>query len=244
MSETHDGSGRHDTLMRVLVWGGAAALLLLPLLAMQFTREVDWDGRDFALMAVLLAIPCGVFELALRLSRSPAYRAGFAVAAGGGFLLVWVNLAVGMIGSEGNPFNLWFGAVLATAMLGALLARFRAPGMVRALLATAAVQAAVSGVALAVGGDPLGAALSGLWILFWLTSARCFHFATDPALAPAAQKLAVHALFAQLAMLLGALLLGMMITLEGEPGLLPLAMIVAGAGWYVVTRYRRRRLAR
>jgi hypothetical protein len=234
---------RHDNLMRTLVWGGAACLLLLPLVAMQFTREVDWDGRDFAVMAVLLSIPCGVFELALRLSDSPAYRAGFGIAAVAGFLLVWVNLAVGMIGSEDNDYNLWFGAVLATGLVGTLFARFRAAGMARTLLAAAVVQGLVSGFALVAGMDLLGALLSSFWILFWLAAARCFHYATDERRTRTEQRLQVHALLSMLAMGLGALLLGVMIGVEGEPGLLPLAMILGGAGWYVVTRYRRRRLA-
>lgn len=239
---TRIDEGRHDTLMRVLVWGGAACLLLLPLLAMQFTREVDWDGRDFAVIAVMLLIACGTFELAMRLSPSPAYRAGFGIAAVAGFLLVWVNLAVGMIGSEGNAYNLWFGAVLAVGLIGALVARFRAAGMVRALLAAAIAQALVSGAALASGADPLGALLAGFWILFWLASARCFHYATDASLSRTRQKLKVHALLALLAIVLGGLLLGVMILLEGEPGLVPLALLAAGVSWHFVTRYRSRKL--
>ena len=237
------GVGR-DGLMRLLVWGAAAGLLLLPLVAMQFTREVDWDGRDFAVMAVMLLIVCGTFELALRLSRSPAYRAGFGMAAVGGFLLVWVNLAVGMIGSEDNSYNLWFGGVLAVGLVGALLARFRAAGMVRTLVAAAIVQALVSGVALVAGWDPLGSILSAFWILFWLTSARCFHYATDAALSHAQQKLKVHAVLSLLAMVFGGLLLVVMIVVESEPGLVPLGLVAAGAVWHFVTRYRSRRLAR
>jgi hypothetical protein len=238
-----DGA-RRDTLMRILVWGGAACLWLLPLAAMQFSAEVDWDARDFALVAAMLLAVCGTFELGWRASSSPAYRAGFALAAVAGFLLVWVNLAVGMIGSERNPYNLWFGSVLATGVAGALLARFRAPGMVRALLATALAQTLVSGAALLGGSDPLGALLSSFWILFWLTSARFFHYAADAALPHGGQRLQVHALSSVLAMVLGGVLLAVMVGVEGEPGLLPLALIVAGAGWHGVTRYRRRRLGR
>jgi hypothetical protein len=235
--------GRRDRLMRWLVWGGAAVLLLLPLVAMQFTRDVDWDGSDFAVIAVMLLIVCGLFELALRLSGSPAYRAGFGLAIAGGFLLVWVNLAVGMIGSEQNPYNLWFGSVLAVGLVGALLARFRAAGMVRTLVAAAIVQALVSGVALIAGWDPLGSILSAFWILIWLTSARCFHHATDTSLSRMQQKLKAHALLSLLAMAFGGLLLGVMVVIEGEPGLLPLVLLAAGVGWHLVTRYRSRRLA-
>ena len=240
---TQIDNGRHDGLMRALVWGGAAGLLLLPLLAMQFTREVDWDGRDFAVFAVMLLIPCGTFELAMRLSPSPAYRAGFGLAAVAAFLLVWVNLAVGMIGSEENPYNLWFCAVLATGLIGALISRFRARGMMRTLGAAAIAQALISGIALLVGSDPLGALLSGFWILFWLASARCFHYATDASLSRARQKLKVHALISVLAMEFGGLLLAVMVLLESEPGLVPLALLAVGVFWHFVTRYRSRKLA-
>lgn len=35
------GTGRHNP-WRIVGWGTAAALLLLPLVAMQFTSEVNW----------------------------------------------------------------------------------------------------------------------------------------------------------------------------------------------------------
>jgi thiazole synthase ThiGH ThiG subunit len=52
-------------------------------------------------------------------------------------LLVWVNLAVGIIGSEDNPANIMYLGVHAVLILGALLALFRPQGMARALFATA-----------------------------------------------------------------------------------------------------------
>ena len=33
---------------RLALWGGIALLLVLPALAMQFTREVNWGPGDFA----------------------------------------------------------------------------------------------------------------------------------------------------------------------------------------------------
>jgi hypothetical protein len=40
---TSDGSGRRGSRWRLAIWGTAALILLLPLLAMQFTDEVAWD---------------------------------------------------------------------------------------------------------------------------------------------------------------------------------------------------------
>ena len=48
----------HKTL-RALVWGAAAALLLLPWVAMQFTSEVNWTKSDFMVFGVMLLLACG-----------------------------------------------------------------------------------------------------------------------------------------------------------------------------------------
>lgn len=168
------GNGRARNPWRPAVWGTAAGLLLLPLVAMQFTREVQWDGTDFAVMGAMLLAACGAYELAVRLSRDSGYRLAFAIAIVAGFLTVWVNLAVGMIGSEDNAFNLLFGGVLAVGALGALLARFRAGGMARAMLATGVAQAAVVAVALVGGWDLRGAVFSAFFVAPWLVSALLF----------------------------------------------------------------------
>ncbi|QSX77924.1 hypothetical protein [Agrilutibacter solisilvae] len=137
---------------RPLIWGGAAALLLLPAVAMQFTHEVVWTGSDFIAMGVMLGTACALYELATWLSGNTVYRMGFAIAVATGFLTVWVNLAVGMFGSEHNPLNLMFGGVLLVAAAGALAAKFRARGMARAMAATALAQLLAAGVGLALGG--------------------------------------------------------------------------------------------
>jgi len=40
---TENGGGRRGNRWRIAIWGSAAFLLLLPLVAMQFTGEVVWD---------------------------------------------------------------------------------------------------------------------------------------------------------------------------------------------------------
>ena len=46
---------------RLLAWGAAAALLLLPLVAMQFTEEVNWTVFDFLVFGSMLAV--AVFDV-------------------------------------------------------------------------------------------------------------------------------------------------------------------------------------
>jgi hypothetical protein len=141
------GRGSRWTL---LLWGGAALLLLLPFVAMRFTSEVNWGPEDFIAMGIMLVILCGTIELAVRLSGSKAYRLAVAAAIGGAFLITWANLAVGIVGSEDNPVNQLFFAALLVGILGSIDARFRANGMAAAMLATAAAIAIAFVVA--VGG--------------------------------------------------------------------------------------------
>lgn len=168
---------------RWALWGGAAGLLALPAIAMRYTDEVQWDLADFVFMGALLAIVCGLIELGARLSGHWAYRLGFAIAAVTGFMTIWVNLAVGMIGGEGNPENLMFAGVLLIAALAALLARFRASGMARAMFATAGAMAATV-VYAATTGHARPAVLMTAWVVAWVFAGVLFRIAASAALEP------------------------------------------------------------
>jgi MFS family permease len=158
---------------RVAGWGGAAGLLLLPLLAMQFTDEVNWGPADFLFAGVLVACVGLAYELAARSTGNRAYRAGVGVALAGAFILVWANLALGIIGAEHNPVNLMFYGVLGVGIVGAVVGRFRALGLARASLAMAVAQVLVAVTALA-GGSGFAGAPSLLFVAFWVTSAWLF----------------------------------------------------------------------
>jgi hypothetical protein len=144
------GTGRVSR-WRIAAWGLAAGLLLLPLIAMQFTDEVIWGPIDFAVFGAMLLAAGGAFELAVRISGNRLFRAGVGVAVAAAFLLVWVNLAVGYLGDEDNPANLMFLGVLAVAILGSGLGRFQPAAMSRAMLATAVAQVLAGLIGLAAG---------------------------------------------------------------------------------------------
>ena len=163
---------RPAALWRIALWGGAALLLLTPLVAMQFTSEVAWTGFDFLLFGVMLTILGGGIELAVRMSRHHAYHAAAGIALVAGFLLVWMNLAVGIIGNEENPLNLMYGGVLAVGLLGTLIARFRPAGMVRVMVAMAIAQLLVAVIAQAAGHFTW--VLTAVFIGAWLASAWLF----------------------------------------------------------------------
>ena len=102
-----------------------AALLLIPLLAMAFTEEVNWTLFDFVIAWALLASVGLTYAAVTRQKGGLAYRAAAALTLLTGLALVWGNLAVGFIGSEDNPANLLYLAVLVTGGIGAVLARLR-----------------------------------------------------------------------------------------------------------------------
>jgi hypothetical protein len=144
MADSVDGGRQRGSRWRIVPWAIAALLLLLPLVAMQFTDEVVWDETDFLVMGAMLLGACGVFELAARTTGNNAYRAAVGVAVVAAVLLVWINLAAGIIGREDDSANLMYFAPLAVGIVGAFIARFQPHGMARALGATALAHAAVA----------------------------------------------------------------------------------------------------
>ena len=54
----------HGQLWRIIGWSAAAAFILLPLVAMRFTDEVNWDLFDFAFAIALVGSVGIALELA------------------------------------------------------------------------------------------------------------------------------------------------------------------------------------
>lgn len=174
MSNTENApAATPDRRWRNAVWLLAGTLLLLPLIAMQFTSEVNWGLEDFLAAAVLLGVSAGVFELAMGRQRSGAYKRGVALAVGGALVMMWVNLAVGIIGDEGNPANLMYVGIVGVVLLGAAVSRLRPRGMMMTMLAAAGAQVLAFVVALAAGwGFTLP--ITVVFLAIWIGSAQLF----------------------------------------------------------------------
>ncbi len=157
--------------LRPLAWGGAAALLLLPWIAMQFTDEVKWSAIDFIVLGTMLLVACGAFELAMRLSANLAYRLASALAVLTAFLLIWATLAVGFIGSERDAVNFVFPGMLVVGAVAAMAVRFRARGLAWVMFGLSVGQILISTVGTAMGLDvpwlPT-AIFAGLWVVVGL----------------------------------------------------------------------------
>jgi hypothetical protein len=165
---------------RIIGWAVPVGLLLVPWLA-----RWPWTASDFIFAAAMFGVVGGTFELAVRASGNLAYRGGVAVALATAFLLGWINLAVGIIGNEDNPLNLMFFGVIAAALIGSIIARFRAAGMARAMTVAAVIQGLIGlGVFLKGSGasEPPGPVGILLLIEFfaaaWLLSAWLFRMAS------------------------------------------------------------------
>jgi len=104
---------------RPMLWILAAGLLLLiPAIAMQFTNEVRWTASDFLVAAVLIMGLGGGVELALRLSHNACVKSAAIVAVTSVFALIWINGAVGIVGSEANPVG-WVVVAVTSVVLAA-----------------------------------------------------------------------------------------------------------------------------
>lgn len=77
-------------------------ILLIPLIAMQFTDEVNWNLPDFIVAGVLLLGTGLACELVLRKVKNINYRIAICVGLLLALLLIWAELAVGIFGT---PFS-------------------------------------------------------------------------------------------------------------------------------------------
>lgn len=75
-------------------------LLLIPLIAMQFTNQMNWDTFDFLVMGALLFITGLALDYGLRRwSKHKVLVAGGIILI---FVYIWAELAVGIFTNLGN----------------------------------------------------------------------------------------------------------------------------------------------
>ncbi len=77
----------------------ATLILLVPLVAMLFTEEVDWQLFDFVVAAILLFGTGLLIEFVLRKVKNTQTRLLYCGIVLAVLFLVWAELAVGIFGS-------------------------------------------------------------------------------------------------------------------------------------------------
>ena len=88
---------KSDSLIRIGL--GTAFILLMIMVANRIYDDVNWNVGDFIAMGVLLLSAGLGFEILATKLKSTGHRVAVAVAIGTLFLLIWVELAVGLFGS-------------------------------------------------------------------------------------------------------------------------------------------------
>ena len=74
-------------------------ILLIPLITMQFTNEVNWNLFDFVVMGSLLLGTGIMCELVIRKVKNKDYRIGILAVIVVALFLIWAELAVGLFGT-------------------------------------------------------------------------------------------------------------------------------------------------
>ena len=161
---------------------GTGLLLMIPFIGMLVSDEWQWGFFDFIFMGGLIFGTGLTFVLVARQMNNFFYRIAVGVAGVAGFLLLWVNAAVEIIGDD-NPANLMYLGVLATAFFGAIIARFKAAGMARAMFATAFAHTLVAVIAWifypTASPGPVGIlAINAFFVMLWVGSALLFRNAS------------------------------------------------------------------
>jgi hypothetical protein len=169
------------------------SILMIPFIAMRFSNEVNWSLGDFIVMGALLFSTVLALSLAARSSGNIAYRIATCIAIATAFLLVWANLAVGLLGSGPNLPNLMYGGMIVVAVAGAFFTQFSAPAMARIVFTMALVQILVPAIGIIIfqaqhvpgeNFEDVGpmAGMTGFFTALWLLSALLFHRAGTAAI--------------------------------------------------------------
>lgn len=152
---------------RIAGWGLIATLLSLPAIL-----RFPWSPGDFIVMGIMLSTVGLGIEFLVRRSGNAFVRLGSIVGVLTCFLTVWVNLAVGMIASEDNPYNQLFLLPILAFIGGGFVTRLQAQGMTKVMIVAAVIQ---FGLGLGgLGTDQRGAIFSMIFAAFWLFGAALF----------------------------------------------------------------------
>ncbi|OIQ30441.1 MAG: hypothetical protein BM564_03480 [Bacteroidetes bacterium MedPE-SWsnd-G2] len=74
-------------------------ILSIPLIAMQFTEEVNWNVTDFIVAGIILTVFFFVINYIITHLKNSKYKYGYLVLSVIFFILLWAELAVGIFNS-------------------------------------------------------------------------------------------------------------------------------------------------
>ncbi|MCU1330660.1 MAG: hypothetical protein JWN34_6030 [Bryobacterales bacterium] len=137
------------TTLRVAL--GALVVWMVPLVASQFVDDWHWGVGGFVRVYVLLFLTGIVIALSARRMGVWSYKVATVMGVVAGLALGWSTMV--QTADSGHPERLWYLSVLVVGLIGACLARLKAPGLAITLFAMATVLALIS-VVLPSGAPP------------------------------------------------------------------------------------------
>lgn len=159
-------------------------VLLIPLVAMQLSQDVIWTASDFITAGALLFITGLTYRLITFKWSNMAYKAAVGLSLLSALFLIWVNLAVGIIGSENNAINLLYFGVIGIGIAGAFMAHAKPLGMSLTMLTVAAAQIIVTLFALISGMQHVSGSsiteiigINSFFVIVFMFSALLFKYA-------------------------------------------------------------------
>ncbi len=177
---TVQNSSKSKSILRVIL--AATLILIIPLLGNNFVDGWNWTVGEFIFAWIVIVCFGLVYVFVSRKMNNSSYRFAVGIAVVTGFLLFWVNAAVGMIG-EDNPANLMYGGVLLIGLVGALIARFQPKVMSLTLFLMALAQMLVPTIAIIIWPPEVVSwspgvfrvfVLNAFFALLWIGSALLF----------------------------------------------------------------------
>ncbi len=99
-------------------------ILIIPYFAMHTGNAVKWSGMDFLVAGVLLGASTLSFFILVNKRRSIFYVMGLIISLFCALLVIWANLAVGLLGTPDNPVNFIFYLLLLGGVIIGLAGKF------------------------------------------------------------------------------------------------------------------------
>ncbi len=97
---------KNDVIMEntIFLWLALATgvILLIPLIVMQFSSEMNWDETDFIIIGILLFGMGSLFVITARMIQSKSLRIAIGVVFVLAVMYIWAELAVGIFTNLGS----------------------------------------------------------------------------------------------------------------------------------------------
>ena len=127
---------------------------------------MSWDLLDVLAAAVLLGGTALAIGLVFRTARAPTYRLAAITGVLACLALVWINAAVGLVGTAENDFNMVYNLIPLAGFAGAVIIRAKANGLAVTAIVLAAPMAAALAAGLVSQAAVIAPQVIGLHLLF------------------------------------------------------------------------------